>query len=134
MKIQKILNEMTYADSVEAEDIINNMFYDMQLDFELSYHVRDRVIDGGRDDITTKDELIKVFKNLKEKYGKQLYFAKNNPREFLAVVKDITTDLNIAFKIDYQYKKARHIFRAITLMRKRDFRTKSGDKVLVVRT
>lgn len=146
MKIDEVLlNELSYSDSVDLERKLDQMFRSLGLDVEFSQHFLNRVLDpdekgrrdsdhnsAARDTDVTADEIVDAFSELKRKHGKRLYKARNNPREFVAVLKDVSSDLNIPFSIDYdRVKRKMHELKAITLMRKKNFRTK-GDEVLRV--
>lgn len=148
MKIEDVvvLNELSYTDSVDLERELDRMFYALGLDIEFSQHFLNRVLDDGqkgrrdsdhnsasRDTDVSKEEIVDAFSELKRKHGRRLYQAKNNPEKFVAVLKDVSSDLNIPFSIDYdRVNKKMHELRAITLMRKKNFHAKGGDAVLKV--
>lgn len=139
MKLVDILLEMPPADLQKAELAIDIMFRDIGLDVQFSQHFKNRVLDDGseaRDTDVTAREIYKAFNALKIKYGERLMAASNNRKEFVAILKDMSTDLNIPFVIDYDRAyKGLHKLKATTLMRKRNFvPNRDGGEVLPVKT
>lgn len=111
--------EMSQQQLQDAEYIIEWLFKDLQLDIIWSAHFKQR-IEGREKDVRT-DELISAFKKLKEKYGAQLIAAKNTREEFVGILKDLSTDLNIPFAIDFDKEKPpnhKYHLRGITIVRK----------------
>lgn len=135
MKLKE-LYEMSYQDLRYAEQIIDRLFHDLGIDVEWSTHFVDRL--EGREQDVTREELVLAFKKLREKYSRRLLSAKDRQREFVAVLKDMASDLNIPFSIDYNKvnpENNKYVMRGITIMRKnpRDFKTShSGSPELKV--
>jgi len=139
MLIKDILLEMPPADLQKAELAIDVMFRDIGLDVEFTRHFKNRVLDDGseaRDTDVTARELFRAFNALKIQYGDQLLKARNDPKEFVAILKDASTNLNIPFVIDYdKIYNGLHKLTATTLMRKRNFvPNRQGGKILTVKT
>ena len=139
MKLKELITEMPYAEIKHAEDDIDKLFRDIGLDVEFSKHFKDRISDDSydsRDSDVTYNELFKAFKELKDKYGQYLINARQRPKEFIAILKDATTNLNIPFSIDYdKIYNGLHKLKAFTLMRKKNFvPNKTGEKILTIRT
>jgi len=139
MKLVDILLEMPPSDLQKAELAIDAMFRELGLDVQFTQHFKNRVLDNGseaRDTDVTGRELFKVFNALKIQYGDQLLKAKDNPKEFVAILKDASTNLNIPFVIDYnRVYRGLHKLTATTLMRKRNFvPNRDGGKILTVNT
>lgn len=143
MKINDILTELSWDEAKRVEQYLDRMFKNLGLDVEFSKHFLDRVVDeddyrrdgysSARDSDVSKEELIDAFTHLKQKYGRKLYMARKNPREFSAILKDVSTDLNIPFTIDYdKVEKKMHELRAITAMRKKHFVSNQGEPTLRV--
>lgn len=118
MKLQD-LYEMPMQDLRDAEYVIEYLFKDLGLDVVWSTHFKDRV--QGREDNVTKFELIEAFKKMKQKYGDRLRTARDDHQHFVGVLKDLATELNIPFAIDFDRGnplKNKYILRGITIMRK----------------
>lgn len=131
--------EMPESDLQKAELAIDVMFRELGLDVQFSQHFKNRVLDNGseaRDTDVSAREVFRAFNALKVKYGERLMAASNNRKEFVAILKDMSTDLNIPFVIDYDRAyKGLHKLKATTLMRKRNFiPNRDGGEVLPVKT
>lgn len=125
MKLNNIILETPINDIELAQKEINKLFNAIGLTVQFSKHFRDRIRNGSPEareiDITATD-LISAFAKLKQQYGKQLYQARARPKEFIGLLKDVSTNLNIPFSIDYDLiSKKMHVLNAITIMRKRVF-------------
>lgn len=134
----KDIVEMAQASMAPLEHAIDNMFRELGLDVYFSDHFKQRILDNGRearDTDVTPQEIFKAFNKLKVKYGQALFNARNNPEEFVGILKDISTNLNIPFTIDYnKIHNGLHKLTAITLMRKKNFvPNSSGGKILTVK-
>ena len=115
----KDLYEMSMQDLRDAERVIEYLFKDLGLDVVWSTHFKDRV--QGREADVTKYELADAFKKLKEKYGARLIAARNNHNEFVGILKDLATELNIPFAIHFDRKNPlnnKYKLHGITIMRK----------------
>lgn len=113
------LHEMSMQDLRDAEYVIEFLFKDLGLDVVWTTHFKERII--GREADVTKFELAGAFQKLKQKYGERLRQARDNHREFIGVLKDIATELNIPFAIDFDRRNSRnnkYVLRGITIMRK----------------
>lgn len=136
MKLQQ-LYELSNRELFSAERKIDNLLRDIGLDVKFSRHAMNRILDpddsarreydgnqSARDTDITGDELVTVFKEFKNKYGRQLLNARNNPEAFIGVLKDASTQLNLPFVIDYDIVRKRvHDLVVKTVMRKSDFKT-----------
>lgn len=118
MKLQD-LHEMSMQDLQDAERVIEYLFKHLNLDVVWTTHFKDRI--QGRESDVTKFELAGAFQKMKEKYGERLLAARENHREFVGVLKDLATELNIPFAIDFDRKNSlnnKYKLRGITIMRK----------------
>lgn len=137
MKLKEIVIEMSFANVVNLENQVTQLFNDIGLRVQFSKHFKDRVDNNyGRESSVTEDEILKMFLQLKRRYGRQLFNAKNRPKEFIGLLKDASTNLNIPFSIDYdKVYNGLHKLNAITIMRKKNFQNDSFDNtVFQVRT
>lgn len=133
----KDIVEMAQSSMAPLENAIDNMFRELELDVYFSNHFKQRILDNGteaRDVDVSAQDIFKAFNKLKIKYGDALFNARRNPKEFVGILKDISTNLNIPFTIDYdKFNKRFHKLTAITLMKKRNFMPNArGGKVLTV--
>lgn len=117
--IEKSLHEMSAQDLQDAERVIEYLFKDLKLDVVWTTHFKDRI--QGREADVTKFELAGAFQKMKEKYGQRLTDARNSHQEFVGVLKDLATELNIPFAIDFDRRNSlnnKYKLRGITIMRK----------------
>jgi CRISPR/Cas system CSM-associated protein Csm2 small subunit len=135
----KDIFEMSAPDLSNTENTVDAMFRDLGLDVIFTQHFKNRILDQGteaRDIDVSSEEIVNAFAALKAQYGKALMKAKHNKEEFVGILKDISTKLNIPFAIDYdKIYSGLHKLTATTLMRKQNFKPNSiYDKVLPVKS
>jgi hypothetical protein len=114
--IQTLL-EMSDQDLRDAEYVIEWLFKDLKIDVVWSNHFKQRVTD--REQNVTKAELVTMFQKLKAKYGDLLKQAQHNHEHFVAVLTDISTDLNVPFAIHFDNDTPKYKLHGITIMRKK---------------
>jgi hypothetical protein len=143
---QQFLIEMPYEDAKEAAMVLKSVFKKyMGLTFDMSQHLRNRVLDKGesgrkehgdnlakdhdRESDVTKQELYGIFNKMikNKKIRGQILGAKQKGREFEATITDNDTDENVAFKVAYQNRDKFPLFRMITLKRKKNFKAYASD-------
>lgn len=145
----KQICELANTELTQVEAAVDHMFRELGLDVIFTQHFKNRILDqegegrvdhlpnsDARDTDVTAEQVYKAFSALKTTYGKQLMKAKHNPEQFVGVLKDISTKLNIPFTIDYdKIYSGLHKLYASTIMRKANFTPNSVyDKVLKVKS
>ena len=126
MKLKRILNEiilegrLTYSDLRSIEKYVDLYFNKLGLDVEFTKHFLDRVNDPRNKKQITSNELTDMFKDLYTKYGTQIT---KHPDNFNAVIKDIQTDINCPFVINFDTRENDIDLVMKTVMRKKNFRT-----------
>lgn len=103
----------------DSEYVIEWLFKDLKLDVVWSTHFVQRVT--GREQNVQKQELVAAFQKLKEKYGSRLVQAQQNHEHFVAVLKDLSSELNIPFAVHFDKEnphKHKYTLYGITIMRK----------------
>lgn len=144
---QQFLIEMPYEDAVEAQRVLQDVFKKyMGLRFDMSQHMKNRVLDKGeqgrkehgahavqkdhdRESDVKKEELYSIFSKLikNAKHRGKILGAKQNGREYEATVTDNDTNVNVAFKVAYQHRDKFPLFRVITILRKKNFKSYASD-------
>lgn len=127
MKLKDIIIEMSMVDLRSAEYAIEGLFKELALDVVWSTHFKERILD--REANMQAPELVDAFRKLKEKYGDRLQQARDDHERFVGVLKDISSELNIPFAIDFDRKDPRnnkYRMRGITIMRKQPTRFKTN--------
>lgn len=120
MKINEFDKEVTQKELDILEMYIDKVFNKVGIDVEFTRHFLDRVNDErNRTQITIK-ELGQLFAKEYKRWGKPI--AQLGP-DAEAVMKDISTDINIPFALNWDREKNQLELVAKTVMRKKNFKT-----------
>ncbi len=101
-----------------VEQHLDNMFADMGIDVEFTYHFKERLL--GREQSITPEEIEHAFAKLKELHGQKLMDAKGT-NGYKAIIKDFQNSLNIVFNLQND------TLTNITVMRKPPNKFSSSD-------
>ena len=104
------------------EKMLDKLFASLDIDVEFTRHFLDRVNDERNQKQITIFELTDLFGKVYNKYGKQI--KELNP-DAEAVLKDISTSINVPFVIEYDRRKGMLELISKTVMRKKDFKTRN---------
>tara|TARA_B110000495_G_C22931346_1_gene544451 strand:- start:705 stop:1199 length:495 start_codon:yes stop_codon:yes gene_type:complete len=99
---------------------LDKMFSSVGIDVEFTRHFLDRVNDNRNQTQITLKELAILFKDAYNKYGKQI--AQMGP-DAEAVIKDMRSDVNLPFVLNWDSSNQELDLVAKTVMRKKDFFT-----------
>jgi len=125
MRANEFLIEYVTKEDLRALTIYLDRFYStLGLDIEFTRHFLDRVNDPRNGKDITVQELADLFKKEYEKYGPVI--AKL-PDDSQAVLKDLSTKINVPFAIDDNPKSKDKDIVPVTVMRKKDFRTSNRE-------
>jgi len=137
MKLLKQLMEMSPADLNDVNNMLDYMFkeYGVRVVRTGRIHFPERSM-GERDE-PTKQEVIAAFAKMKQKYGPLIKEYRDNNRELLGILQDMSSELNIVFSIHFNRPLApnKYPFYGITIKRKNPaefFVTKAGGERLRV--
>lgn len=100
------------------------MFAKVGIDVEFGRHFMDRVNDKRNGKPITPSELTRLFKQEYKRYGKPI--AQMGPEQ-QAVMKDLQTDINIPFMLQWDEENNELDLIAKTVMRKKDFKTSNRE-------
>lgn len=120
MHLSELLCEMSARDLQDATYAIEYLFKDLKLDVVWSNHFKQRVLQD-REVAVQRTDVINAFSKLKAKYGDRLVKAQRDHTMFTAVLKDMSTELNIPFSIHFDREdpyKHEYKLHIITIMRK----------------
>jgi uncharacterized FlaG/YvyC family protein len=120
-------NEVSKKDLNALEKKLDDLFKSIKVDVDFGKHFFDRLNHERNKKQITISELEALFTKTYKKYKEVLSKAKI---DWEAVLKDLNTDINIPFVINYDKKDNELILLSKTIMRKKDF--KSPDKILPV--
>ncbi len=117
----KVTNEaITTVDLDQLETFADKLFAKVGIDVEFTRHFLDRVNDTRNVKPITMAELTRLFKQEFKRYGKPI--AQMGPGQE-AVMKDLQTDINLPFALQYDKDNNELDLIAKTVMRKKDFKT-----------
>ena len=104
----------------DIEKYADKLFAKLGIDVEFTKHFLDRVNDARNKKQITQSELIRLFKQVRQKHGKKI--AQMGP-DAEAVMKDMQTDVNMPFILQWDKKNQELDLIAKTVMRKKGFKT-----------
>jgi len=104
----------------DVEKYADKLFAKLGIDVEFTKHFLDRVNDARNKKQITQSELIRLFKQTRQKHGKKI--AQLGP-DAEAVLKDMQTDVNMPFVLQWDDKNQELDLIAKTVMRKKGFKT-----------
>jgi hypothetical protein len=115
----KSINENISQEQLNlVEEYADKLFGELGLDVEFSKHFRERMNDPRNGKPISIAELIGLFRRAHQKSGKKIA---DMPPNAEAVLKDMATDINTPFVIEYDRKNGDLDLVLKTIMRKRDF-------------
>lgn len=120
MRINELDGEVTQAQLDSLEKVLDRVFAQLNIDVEFTRHFLDRVNDERNVKQITITELAMLFKKEFQKWGKPI--ARLGP-DAEAVMKDLATDINIPFALNWNSATGMLELVAKTVMRKKNFRT-----------
>lgn len=104
----------------KLEFYLDKLFSTIGIDVEFTRHFLDRVNDSRNNTPITLKELAILFKDAYNKYGKQI--AQMGP-DSEAVIKDMRSDVNVPFVLNWDNQQQELDLVAKTVMRKKNFHT-----------
>lgn len=104
----------------KLELYLDKLFATLRIDVEFTRHFLDRVNDQRNVRQITIQELAKLFRDAYSKYGKKIAQMGPNAQ---AVIKDMATDINVPFVLNWDSRKQELDLVAKTVMRKKNFHT-----------
>lgn len=119
-------NSLSEAQSITPEILkkleayVDRVFAAVGIDIEFTRHFLDRVNDPRNISPITIQELVKLFQDTYKKWGKKIAQLGPNAQ---AVIKDMTTDINMPFVLNWDPRRQELDLVAKTIMRKKNFAT-----------
>ena len=120
MRITEVDQKVTQIQLDTLEKALDKVFSRVGIDVEFTRHFLDRVNDERNVRQITLSELGQLFKKEFIKYGKPI--AQLGP-DAEAVMKDMSSDINIPFALDWNRDSGMLELVAKTVMRKKNFST-----------
>ena len=123
-RLKKTVNEeITKSDLDQIEKYADKLFIAVGVDVEFTRHFLDRANDDRNKKPISMAELIGLFKRTYRKYGKVIPQLGAKAQ---AVIKDMTTDINVPFVLNIDREGMLELV-AKTVMRKRNFKTSNRE-------
>jgi hypothetical protein len=113
-------NYITKSDLDQIEKYADKLFAKVGVDIEFTRHFLDRVNDERNRKQITVQELIRLFKQTYAKHGRKI--PQLGP-DAEAVIKDMRTDINMPFVLNWNNRQQEFELVAKTIMRKKNFKT-----------
>lgn len=118
---ESLVNEYLSEDELkQIEATADEYFKRLGLDIEFTRHFKERVNDRRNKNPITAEELSDILDDVFKRYGLKLRDLAN---DYEAVFKDLSTDINSPFVINYNKRKDKIEIIMKTIMRKRNFQT-----------
>jgi len=118
---------MPQISALEAQ--LDKLFAAVGVDVEFTRHFFDRVNDARNKKQITLDELSSLFSGVFTKWGKKL---RTLGKDVEGVIKDMASDVNLPFVLNFNPRSGLLELIAKTVMRKKGFHTRPFNKVLDV--
>lgn len=115
--------EVTQSQLDQMEVYLDKLFGKLGIDVEFTRHFLDRINDPRNPTPITGAQLLKLYKQIYREYGKEIAMK---PDDFQAVLKDLSTDLNVPFVINVDRHGDIEMV-AKTIMKKKNFRTSNPE-------
>ena len=122
--VATLAEAVSQVDIDQLERFADKMFAKVGIDVEFGRHFMDRVNDKRNGKPITPAELTRLFKQEYKRYGKPI--AQMGPEQ-QAVMKDLQTDINIPFMLQWDEENNELDLIAKTVMRKKDFKTSNRE-------
>jgi len=123
--------EVTRSDLKALERQLDAMWKVLKIDIEFPGHFFDRINDPRNDKQITVCDVFDLFKKLFGKSGKKIsnqVFKIKTGKDFQAVAKDINTNVNIPFTLEWNPRSEEMELITKTIIRKKNFKSASDDK------
>jgi len=125
-KNESLNEDITKRELNQIEVYVDKLYSAIGVDVEFTRHFLERLNDPRNVRDITPAEVIRLFREAYKKHGKKIARLGANAE---AVIKDMTTDINMPFVIKYDRRNGELDLIAKTVMRKKSFRT--PDQVFV---
>ena len=126
-----IHKKVTKGELNALEKQLDTMWKAVDVDIDFPQHFFDQLNNPRNDKQITVCDVFDMFKKLFSKSGKKIsnqVFKVKTGKDFQGVVKDINNNINIPFTLDWLPRNKELELIAKTIIRKKDFKSASGDK------
>ena len=124
MRLDEVDKEITQGDINQLERFADKLFSKVGIDVEFTKHFLDRVNDERNKKQITMSELTRLFKQEFKRWGKPI--AQMGP-DAEAVMKDLSTNINMPFALNWDRENNELDLVAKSVMRKPNFKTSNKE-------
>ena len=120
IKLVNLITEVSQSQLNQVEKYLDKLWDKVGIDVEFTRHFMDRVNDARNNKPINTAELIKIYREVYKKYGKQISQLSRGTE---IVLRDMDTDINVPVVLQWDGKELDMV--AKTVMRKKNFMTRT---------
>ena len=120
IKLANLITEVSQSQLNQVEKYLDKLWDKVGIDVEFTRHFMDRVNDARNNKPINTAELIKIYREVYKKYGKQISQLSRGTE---IVLRDMDTDINVPVVLQWDGKELDMV--AKTIMRKKNFMTRT---------
>jgi len=120
IKLANLITEVNQSQLNQVEKYLDKLWGKVDIDVEFTRHFMDRVNDARNNKPINTAELIKIYREVYKKYGKQISQLSRGTE---VVLRDMSTDINVPVVLQWDGKELDMV--AKTVMRKKNFMTRT---------
>ena len=120
IKLANLITEVNQSQLNQVEKYLDKLWDKVGIDVEFTRHFMDRVNDARNNKPINTAELIKIYREVYKKYGKQISQLSRGTE---IVLRDMDTDINVPVVLQWDGKELDMV--AKTVMRKKNFMTRT---------
>ena len=120
IKLANLITEVNQSQLNQVEKYLDKLWDKVGIDVEFTRHFMDRVNDARNNKPINTAELIKIYREVYKKYGKQISQLSRGTE---IVLRDMDTDINVPVVLQWDVKELDMV--AKTVMRKKNFMTRT---------
>ena len=120
IKLANLITEVSQSQLNQVEKYLDKLWDKVGIDVEFTRHFMDRVNDARNNKPINTAELIKIYREVYKKYGKQISQLSRGTE---VVLRDMDTDINVPVVLQWDGKELDMV--AKTVMRKKNFMTRT---------
>ena len=120
IKLANLITEVSQSQLSQVEKYLDKLWDKVGIDVEFTRHFMDRVNDARNNKPINTAELIKIYREVYKKYGKQISQLSRGTE---IVLRDMDTDINVPVVLQWDGKELDMV--AKTVMRKKNFMTRT---------
>jgi len=122
IKLKDLIFEISQSELNQVEKYLDKVWARVGIDVEFTKHFHDRVNDKRNIKPISTAEVIKIFRQVYKKFGKQIASL---PDGVNVLFKDMQTDINVPVVLKYDKRNKEIDMISKTVMRKKNFKTRT---------